>query len=155
MGRRVQKTLAIPATLALAIVLSGCVDWGESESDAVRRAVIAYELDTRGVRVDDLIVRLSPGDFRADFGRGSRIVWLVSPAYQRQYREQEYFRVRDPARAYLFVEDIVYDDSHNEASVRAVLYLRSGVLTAKEIALHREADSWVVSGDRHLETIAP
>lgn len=148
------KTLRIRTVLSIFLVLvvvSACAVWGESESDAIRRAVMTHELDERGLQVDDLIIRLSPGEFRADFGHGSRVVWLVSPEYQRQYIEGEYFRVHDPERSYLFVQNIAYNDSHDQVIVGVVLYLGSGQLTATEITLHKKADSWEVISERPLE----
>lgn len=152
MEKRGPGTGAVLAVSVLLVMLSACSWWGESDSDAVRRAVIAHELDERGVQVDELIIRLSPGDFRADFGHGSRIVWLVSPGYQRVYREGEYFRVRDPERSYLFVQDITYDHSYTQASVRVVLYPASGDRATKEIALHKRGGSWEVSSERVLQS---
>lgn len=145
------RTRLVPATFVLLVVVSACAGWGESESDAVRRAVIAYELDEQGVQVDELIIRLSPGEFRADFGHGSRNVWVVSPAYQRQYREEEYFGVRDPERSYLFVQDVTYDNSDQRARVEVALYLESGERTIKEITLDKKGDSWEISRERVLE----
>jgi hypothetical protein len=151
MGKRMPRSRAVSVTCVLLFALSACTVWGESESDAVRRAVVAHELDERGVQVDDLIIRLSPGDFRADSGHGTKIVWLVSPGYQRQYREGEYFRVRDPDRSYLFVQDIDYDEFHDQATVGVVLRLESGELTSKEINLHKEGNAWQVVSQRVLE----
>ena len=145
------RSRAVSVTWILLLALSACTVWGESESDAVRRAVIAHELDERGVQVDDLIIRLSPGEFRADFGYATKIVWLVSPGYQRQYREGEYFKVRDPERSYLFVEDIAYGESHDQATVGVVLWLESGELTSKEITLRKEGNVWQIVSERMLE----
>jgi len=147
MEKGILRTGVVLAIFILVVVVSACAGWAESESDAVGRAVIAHELDERGVQVDELIIRLSPGDFRADFGYEGRIVWLVSPAYQRQYREGEYFRVRDPERSYLFVQDIRYDDPHNQATVRVVLYLRTGQLSTREVTLHKKGGSWEIRSD--------
>ena len=141
------RTAAVPAMFILPLLVSACAGWAQADSDAVRRAVIAHELDERGVQVDELIIRLSPGEFRADLGYGDRIVWLVSPPYQRQYREAEYFNVRGAERSYLFVQDITYDDSHNQASVGVVLYLTTGQLTTKEVTLHKKGGSWEISPD--------
>lgn len=146
------RTRMMLAMFVLPVVVSACASWEESESDVIRRAVITHEVDVRGVQVDELIIRLSPGEFRADLGDESRIVWLVSPGYQRQYREGEFFKVRDPGRSYLFVQDITYGDSRRQAAVRIVLYLGSGQLTTKEIALHKEGNSWQVSSEQVLET---
>lgn len=147
-----RRSGTVPAAFILLVVVSACAAWGESESDAVRRAVIAHELDEQGARVDELIIRLSPGEFRADFGHSSRIVWLVSPAYQRQYREGEYFRVRDRERSYLFVQDITYEDSRDQAKVGVVLYLGNRDLVTKEITLHKNDNRWQVSSERVLKS---
>lgn len=152
MEKRVSGTGVVLAISVLLVMVSACSWWGESESDAVRRAVIAHELDELGVQVDEVIIRLSPGEFRADFGHGSRIVWLVSPGYQRAYREGEYFRVRDPERSYLFVQDITFDRSYSQASVGVVLYPGSGQSTAKEITLQKMGDSWEVSSETAVQS---
>jgi hypothetical protein len=148
-------TKVVVATCILVVALSACTGWGQSESDAVRRAVISHELDETGVQVDELIIRLSPGEFRADLGRGTRIVWLVSPGYQRKYVEAEYFRVRDPERSYLFLQDITYDESQDRATVEVVLYLGSGGPTTKELTLHKDGDSWQIGSETLLETREP
>jgi hypothetical protein len=153
MEGKILRAKTVASIFLLLVVVSACAVWGESESDAIRRAVITHELDDRGLPVDDLIIRLSPGEFRADFGHGSRVVWLVSPEYQRQYIEGEYFRVHDPERSYLFVQDIAYNDFHDQATVGFVLYLGSGQPAAREITLHKKADSWEVISERPLEAV--
>ena len=141
----------VAATLVTSLLcLSGCAGWWNSERDAVRRAVVAHELDEQAREVDDIIVRLSPGEFRGDFGHGSRIVWLVSTAYERQYREAEYFRVRDPGRSYLFIQDVSVDPSQTRATVGLVVSSSSGKPTAKEISLHKHNDAWEVTSARVL-----
>lgn len=135
----------------LLIVVSACGDGSGSESDAIRRIVIAHELDEQGIQVDELIVRLLPDEFRADLWDGGRTVWLTGSAYQRQLREAEYFKVRDPERTYLLVQDIASAESPGEVSVGVVLYLGSGASTSKEITLHKTADSWEVSAQKASE----
>lgn len=138
--------------LIFSVALSACSGWLDSEKDAIRRAVIAHELEERGLRVDELIIRLSPGEFRADFGHGCRIVWLVSAQYERQHREGEYFRVLDPKLSYLFLQDVTIGVSQNRATVGVVLYLGSGQPTTKEIRLHKRNGAWEVSSQGALET---
>lgn len=148
MDRMLRGFGVAPATVFLLILLSACGGWWDSEKDAVRRAIIAHELDERGVQVYELIVRLSPTEFRADFGHGSRMVWLVSTRFDRQHRESEYFGHRDPSRSYLFVEDIRLNDSHDEATADVVLYLGDGQQVSKEITLRQEDGSWQVHSER-------
>jgi hypothetical protein len=151
MKRLTLRVALLVVTLVLAVVLPACSAWGESDSDAVRRAVIAHELDEPGVQVDDLIIRLSPREFRADFGRGPRIVWLVSSAYERPYREGEYFRLRDPELSYLFVQDVTFDPPRTWATVGVHFYAGSGKPTSKEVSLHKENEHWRVTSERALE----
>ncbi len=141
--------LAITAALLLGLV--ACASWWDSESDLVRSAVVAHELDESGLYVDDLIIRLSPGAVRADFGHGSRMVWLVSSGWERRYREGEYFRLRDPERSYLFLHEIRYDDSRTRAEVTAVLYTASSGAVTKELSLSKTAAGWKVSSERPVE----
>jgi hypothetical protein len=136
--------------VTLPLLLSACATWWNLERDTIRRAVVAYELDERRREVDDVIIRLSPGEFRADFGHGSRMVWLVSGAYDRAYREEEYFKVRDPERSYLFLQDVDVDPSQNRAIVAVVLYSGSGKPIEKEISLHKSNDNWEASSGRVL-----
>jgi hypothetical protein len=143
--RRLRLSLAMSILVVLA---AACSAWGESEADAVRRAVVAHELDGAGLKVAELIVRLSPNEFRADFGHGTRMVWLVSPAYQRWYREGEYFRLRDPALSYLFLKDVRYDESSGDATAQVDVYLGNGEPVSKELALHKENGAWSVTSDR-------
>jgi uncharacterized protein YrzB (UPF0473 family) len=110
----------------------------------VRRAVIAHELDEAGMRVDDLVIRLSPREFREDFGHDSRMVWLVSEPIERLYRESEYFRLRDPERSYLFVQDVRYDESHSTASVTVILGLVDQNPTTKDIIVRKTDSEWEV-----------
>jgi hypothetical protein len=144
------KSCVAAALVTSLLFLSGCAGWWNSERDAIRRAVVAHELDEQAREVDDIIVRLSPGEFRGDFGHGSRIVWLVSTAYERQYREAEYFRVRDPERSYLYIQDVSVDPSQNRATVGVVVPSGSGKPIAKEISLHKHNDTWEVTSARVL-----
>lgn len=150
MGRRAVRSAIAFALLVVSATVSSCAVWEESESDAIRRAVIAHELDEQGIQVDDLVIRLSPGEFRADFGHGSRMVWLVSPGYQRQYREGEYFATRDPKRSYLFVQDVSYEGSDDQARVGVVLYDGEGQPANRELTLRRIGGAWRVTSQRQL-----
>jgi hypothetical protein len=144
MLRSLLKALTAVAMVALLLPLSACASWLAPESDAVRRAVIGYELDERGIVVDDLVIRLSPREFRSDLGHSSRMVWLVSNAFDRRYREGEYFRLRDPERSYLFIQDVRYDSSRNAATVRVVLYLVGDQPLTNDITLRRTGLDWEV-----------
>jgi hypothetical protein len=144
MLRSVLKALTAVAGFALLLPLSACASWSASESDAVRQAVIEYELDERGVVVDDLVVRLSPRELRSDLGHPSRMVWLVSNSFDRQYREGEYFKLRDPERSYLLIQDVRYDSSRNAATVRVVLYLVGDQPLTHDITLRRAGLDWEV-----------
>lgn len=148
MSRTLRRAGTAPATVLLLILLSACGGWWDSEKDAVRRAIIVHELDEQGVQVDDLILRLSPVEFRADLGHGSRMVWLVCTTLDRQYRESEYFRARDPSRSYLFVQDIRFNDSHDEATAEVILGLGGGQELRKEITLWKKNGSWQVHSER-------
>jgi hypothetical protein len=134
----------ILATAILLPQLSACATWWDSESDSVRRAVIEHEFDEPGTQVDDLVIRLSPQEFRADFGHGSRMVWLVSNPIERLYREREYFRLRDPQRSYLFIQDVRYDESHSAARVKVVVGLVGQNPKTEDIALRQTAGEWEV-----------
>jgi len=144
MNMRTPRQVVILTILVLLPQLSACASWWHSESDSVRLTVIAHELDDSGTRVDDLVIRLSPQEFRADFGRDSRMVWLVSNPIERLYREREYFKLRDPRRSYLFVQDVRYDESRSEATVTVVLGLVGHDPTAKDISLRQKAGEWEV-----------
>ena len=74
-------------------------------------------------------------------------MWLVSPAFQRQYMEQEYFRVRDPGRSYVFVQDVTFHEARRQATVDVVVYLGRGNPTAKHLTLHKVNDMWKVSSE--------
>jgi len=144
MNLRAPREVLILVILVLLPQLSACASWWDSESDSVRRTVIAYELGQTGTHVDDLVIRLSPQEFRADFGHDSRMVWLVSNPIERPYREREYFRFRDPRRSYLFIQNVRYDESHSEAAVTVVLGLVDQDPTAKDITLRQMAGAWEV-----------
>ncbi|HUS70792.1 MAG TPA: hypothetical protein VM075_08475 [Anaerolineae bacterium] len=144
------REIFILATLVLLPQLTACASWWGSESDSVRRAVIAHELDDSGMQVDDLVIRLSPREFRADFGHDSRIVWLVSNTIERPYREREYFRLRDPERSYLFIQDVRYDESHSAATVTVVIGLVEQNPTTKDIALRKKASEWEVVSETRV-----
>jgi len=144
MNLRAPREFLILATLALLPQLSACASWWDSESDSVRRAVFAHELDEPGMQVDDLVIRLSPREFRADFGHDSRMVWLVSNAFERPYREGEYFRLRDPERSYLFIQDVRYDESHSAATVTVVIDLGEQNPTTKDVSLRKRPSEWEV-----------
>lgn len=144
------KSSVVVASVAVLLFLPACTAWWNSERDAIRRAVVAHEMDAQGRELDDVIVRLSPGEFRADLGRGSKMVWLVSTGLDRQYREEEYFRMRDPERSYLFLQDVSVDSSQNRANVGVVVWLGSGKPIGKELSLHKQNESWEVSSERVL-----
>ncbi len=149
--RRGVLRLAGLAALVGVLAVCGCSSWWNFENDTVRRAVISHELDEQGVAVDDLVVRLSPSEFRADFDRGSRMVWLVSNALERPYREGEYFRQRDPQRSYLFIQDVHYDSKHSQAMVRVELYDGSGEPATKDLTLYRKDTTWEVASEATVE----
>jgi len=144
MKPRVPNAILILAAVILLLLLSGCASWWDSESDAVRRAAIAHELDEPSIQVDDLVIRLSPRESRTDFGHQSRMVWLVSSTFERQHREGEYFRLRDPERSYLFVQEVRHSDSRKVATVRVVLYLVDRPLVIEELTLHKTNSAWEV-----------
>jgi hypothetical protein len=139
------------AALVALLAVSACASWSDSENDAVRRAVVAYELDEHGTTVDDLVVRLSPREFRADFGHGARMVWLVSSALERQYREGEYFEHRDPRRSYLFIEDVRYDSQRARAMVRVVRYEGGGEPRSRDLTLYKKGSMWEVAAETPVE----
>jgi hypothetical protein len=143
--------LARGAALVLLLAMSACAGWWDSESDAVRRAVVAYELEKRGTSVDDLIVRLAPNEFRADFGHGARMVWLVSSTLERQYREAEYFEFHDAERSYLFIQEVRYDSERARATVRVVVYEGSGEPRSKDLALNKKDTAWEVVSETAVE----
>lgn len=149
--RRIRRGLT-PLIAAGAVLGSvGCASWWQSESDQIRRAVIEHELDQSGLQVDDVIVRLSPGEFRADIGHGSRMVWLVSNALERRYREGEYFRLRDPERSYIFLQEIRYEDSQTRARLTAVVYAASAGAVTRELIVSRTVTGWQVTSERPAE----
>lgn len=149
--RTVVLRLARVVAVVLLLAVSACAGWWDSESDAVRRAVVAYELDERGTKVDDLIVRLSPNEFRADFGHGARMVWLVSSTLERQYREGEYFEFHDPERSYLFIQEVRFDSQHIQATVRVVVYQGGGEPQGKDFTVHKKETAWEVVSETALE----
>jgi hypothetical protein len=144
MSPRLPREILFLASLILLPQLSGCASWWDSESDSVRRAVIAHELDESGMHVDDLVVRLSPQEFRADFGHDSRMVWLVSNPIERPYREREYFRLRDADRSYLFIQDVRYGESHSAATVTVVMGPVGQNSITKDISLRKSGGNWEV-----------
>lgn len=144
------KASVVVASVVLLLFLPACTAWWNSERDAIRRAVVDHEMDAQGRELDDIIVRLSPGEFRADLGHGSKMVWLVSTRLDRQYREEEYFRTRSPERSYLFLQDISIDSSQTEADVAVVVWLGSGKPISKELSLEKEDEDWEVTSERLL-----
>lgn len=151
MIRRLRREAYLVAGLVALLALSSCAGWWDQESDRVRRAAIAYELAKSGSLVDDVVVRLSPGEFRADFAGASRMVWLVSNPLERRYREAEYFATRDPGRSYLFVQEIRYDGSHTRALVRTVLYQGSDAPITKDLELLKSNAGWQVESERIVD----
>lgn len=151
MVRGFQKVVCIALAVGLLLVLSACSSWWKPESDRVRSAVVAYELAKAGSPIDDVVVRLSPGEFRADLGHGSRMVWLVSNALERRYREAEYFKFRDPDRSYLFVHEVRYDGAGTRALVKTVLYQVSQPAVSKELELVKTSSGWQISSETILD----
>jgi hypothetical protein len=79
------------------------------------------------------------------------MVWLVSNVLERPYREGEYFRLRDPERSYLFVQEVRYDSEHSQAAVRVELYGGSGEPASKDLTLHRTGATWEVASEAVVE----
>jgi hypothetical protein len=144
----IHRGLVLLAVFGVVLGLVGCAGWWHSESNQIRRAVLDHEMERSGSQVDDVIVRLSPGEFRDDLGHGSRMVWLVSNALERPYREGEYFRLRDPGRSYIFLRDVRIEESRDRAKVTLALYAPATGSVTKEVSVSRTATGWRVTSER-------
>jgi hypothetical protein len=124
----------------LACGVGGPVTWRNNE---IRRAALAYELSTRGT-VDEVLVAFGLTEVRDNLGfEDGNTVWL------NQFAERDYFRKRDPDKAYLFLYDLDYADG-----TASILIDRGDVsgVESRLLTLRREGDTWEVVSDEPLES---
>lgn len=87
-------------TLLVLLTLSvGCI---VKEGNHTIRQAIVQEIVVKEA-VDVLVIRLQPGEARADFGFEGDTVFFLRPR-----EEEEFWRVRNPKLRYLFIRDIFY-----------------------------------------------
>ncbi|MFQ6000964.1 MAG: hypothetical protein ACE5LG_04780 [Anaerolineae bacterium] len=117
------------------IVLSvGCR--GKEENHAIRQAIVQEVLAKEAVEV--LVIRLQPGEARADFGFEGDTVFFSRPR-----EEEEFWRVSNPKLRYLFIKEISYD-SQTEAHV-GVEIRHADAIVSRMIDLRKVGGSWRVT----------
>lgn len=128
------KRIVLLVLLTLSV---GCM--GKEENHAIRQAIVQEVLAKEAV--DVLVIRLQPGEARADFGfQGDTVFFL------RVGEEEEFWQVRDPRRRYLFIKDIFYD-SQSEAQVEIEI-LEGDLRFDRVLNLHKRDGSWRVGQPR-------
>jgi hypothetical protein len=129
--------ILILSTLACGV--GGPIVWRNNE---IRQTALAYELSTRGT-VDEVLVAFGLTEVRDNLGfKDGNTVWLNPLA------ERDYFRKRDPDKAYLFLYDLDYADG--AASILIDRGDSDGVVS-RRLGLQREDDTWEVVSDELLE----
>jgi hypothetical protein len=131
--------ILIPAlVLILSTLACGIGGLISARNNDIRRAVLAYELATRGP-VDEVLVAFDSTDVRDNLGfKGGNTVWLNWTA------EGEYFRQRDATKSYLFLHDLNHDGDN-----ASILIDRgdSGGVQHYKLSLREEGGVWTVVSD--------
>lgn len=109
---------------------------GQEENHTIRQVILQDVLAKEAV--DVLVIRLQPGEARADFGFQGDIVFFLGPR-----EEEEFWLVRDPKLRYLFIKDISYD-SQTEAQVEIEIR-HADAIVSRVIDLRKVGDSWSVT----------
>ena len=140
--RRTPITLLL-LTLLLATLACGVGGPITRRNSDIRRAALAYELETRGT-VDEVLVAFSLTEVRDNLGfEDGNTVWLNPLA------RSEYFNKRDPSQAYLYLHDLNYADGTASITIDRG---DAGGIDSRSLTLERAGDGWDVVSD---EALAP
>jgi hypothetical protein len=116
-------------------------------NNEVRQAVYAYEWETHGP-VKDLVIHFRRDEPRVLFvgqsQNGGHSVWLYPAG------AEEYFSTRPQAAAYLYIQEIRYNEDRSSATVKVYRGDGSGY-RGWQLTLTREADSWRVTDEIEIE----
>ena len=123
--------------LVLLALSVGCM--GRAENHAIRQAIVQEVL--RKEAVDLLMIRLQPGEARADFGFQGDTVFFLGPG-----EEEEFWQVRNPKLRCLFIKDIFYY-SQTEAQVGMEI-LQGDLRLDRVLNPHKRDGSWRVGQPR-------
>lgn len=138
-GKKITSTI-----LFLTTILSACL-YANNENNLVRRAVLGEVLSIESAQFDDLVIWLEEGEARENFGFQGTTVYLIRPV-----REKEYWAVRDPARSYIFIGDIIYNADQTRATSSVEIYLRENDRRQFEYFLQKLEDVWKVISQREI-----
>jgi hypothetical protein len=130
----------VPVLLILLLTTLACGVGGPvtRRNNEIRQAALAYELSTRGT-AGEVMVAFGLTEVHDNLGfEDGNTVWLNPLA------ERDYFRKRDPDKAYLFLYDLNYADG--SASILIDRGNASGV-ESRLLTLRREGDIWEVVSD--------
>jgi predicted small secreted protein len=143
-GRRARLLLVALMLAALVTLACNIVGLGNAinqRDNAVRRAALTYELQTRG-SADELLVDFGFLEWRDNLGfTNGRTVWLNPVA------RDEFFAERDARRTYLYLRSPIEQDGDVLMEVE-----RGGPDGVDEhrLTLQMENDTWQVTGDDEL-----
>ena len=145
MSEKKHYRFALPFSVLLtAITIMACVFGGESalRNNAVRRAVVAYEIETRGT-VDELMVYYSlKNDARDNLGfEDGNTVWMRDARYAKEYIER-----RDYSLSYVIIQEIEYP-AEGEANVKVIRGDSDGYVTRQLTLLAQSDRIWTVVMD--------
>ena len=128
-------------TLLLATLACGTGGPVTRRNSDIRRAALAYELETRGT-VDEVLVAFSLTEVRDNLGfEDGNTVWLNPLA------RSEYFNKRDPGQSYLYLHDLNYADGSASITIDRG---DAGSIASQALTLERSGDSWEVTSDEPL-----
>lgn len=144
-GKRGRIFAALLAAALVAVTFGACISPGGDAArlkNAVRRAVVAYELQTRGP-VDELMVYYSlTNDARDDLGfEYGNTVWLRDA-----YHAKDYIENRDYSLSYVIIQEIGFA-SDREAAVTVIRGDSGGYVTRQLTLEAREDGAWAVVAD--------
>jgi hypothetical protein len=144
----IRQCLLIIIVLLLPGVACGTVNPEYQVNNEIRRAVYAYERETRGP-VKDLVIHFWRDEPRVRFAgqsqNGGHSVWLYPAG------AEEYFSTRPQMATYLYIQEIQYN--LNQRSARVTVYRGDGLgYQGWQLTLTREANGhWAVTDEVEIE----
>jgi hypothetical protein len=141
-GRLLLLVLVLGVLASLACNIGGLGNATNQRDNAVRRAALTYELQTRG-SADELLVDFGFLEWRDNLGFiDGRTVWL-NPAAR-----DEFFAERDPRRTYIYLRSPAEQDGN------VLLEVERGdpdSVHVHRLTLRVESGAWQVTGDDELK----
>jgi len=143
-----RHVMLIFIVLLLPGVACGIVNPEYQLNNAIRQVVYAYERETRGP-VKDLVIHFRRDESRVRFvgqnQNGGHSVWLYPAG------AEEYFSTRPQTAAYLYIQEIQFNEDRSSATVKVYRGDGSGY-QGWQLTVTREAGGqWAVTDEVKIE----